>query len=140
VVRTAQRIRKNGDNLEVASIERFLTGRGRRPEESSGTGDFRAARYTAGVRAVLAVLLAGVLVAMTTADRLVCPDGCTDAGPAQTSPREASPDCAICHGWSHTLRVMAARPAPIVCAAPLPAVTAPTPPALATLDPPPKNA
>jgi hypothetical protein len=61
------------------------------------------------VRTVLTALVACLFVVMITADRLVCPDGCTDEAPTQTSER-ASAACAICHGWSEPAIVAAVRP------------------------------
>lgn len=57
--------------------------------------------YAHAMRVVLAALLAALLVVITTADRLLCPDGCTDDAPVQaTVPQHASAPCALCQGWN----------------------------------------
>ena len=92
------------------------------------------------MRTVLAALMACVLLLVTTADRFVCPDGCTDEAPAQAAAEHPTSPCAICHGWSHGPVVMASHPA-LCLIAPLPIVIAnPADPALPTVELPPKAA
>lgn len=67
--------------------------------------------YTAGVRVLLAALLAILLVAITTADRLACPDGCAEDAPAQASLPQAPSPCALCQGWSPSPVALTPRPA-----------------------------
>lgn len=91
------------------------------------------------MRSVLAAVLACLFVVMTTADRLVCPDGCTDDAPAQATLPHASAPCALCLGWSQSPLVVASRPSDRVVARRVLTARTPAPPALPTLDPPPKS-
>jgi hypothetical protein len=72
----------------------------------------RTVVYTRTVRSALAVLLALLLVAATTADRMACPDGCTDEPPGPGAAPEAPSTCALCHGWSGSPVTVASRPIP----------------------------
>jgi hypothetical protein len=96
-------------------------------------------RYTAFVRTVLTALVACLFVVLITADRFACPDGCTDETPTQTSER-ASASCAICHGWSETAIVAAARPGPRLLLRQPVLVTNLADPALPAVERPPKDA
>jgi hypothetical protein len=50
---------------------------------------------------LLAGLLAVLLLAATTLDPVVCPDGCTDDASEHSAAPPASPAaCGLCHGWS----------------------------------------
>lgn len=91
-----------------------------------------------GVRAVLTVTLACLLVVVTAADTFACPDGCTDEAPAASL--DAVSPCALCHGWSHAPVVVMSRPAPRLLAR-QPVATAPPPaPLLPPVEVPPKAA
>jgi hypothetical protein len=97
-------------------------------------------RILLDVRTALAVLLACGFVVVTTADRLVCPDGCTDETPSQTLSQDAPSPCAFCHGWSGSPIVTASLPLPRVIARQPLIVACPTAPAPRTIEPPPKVA
>jgi hypothetical protein len=56
--------------------------------------------YTAAVRSSLGVLLVLLIVLVTTADRVACPDGCADEGRLPGSESSAPSLCGLCHGWS----------------------------------------
>ena len=92
------------------------------------------------MRTALAAILACLFVVITTADRVACPDGCTDEAPAQTSSPHVTSSCAIYHGWSHAPVVLASRPVPRVVARQAIVVSTPTDPALPTPELPPKAA
>ena len=63
------------------------------------------------MRTLLAALLATLLVVITTADRLVCPDGCVEEAPGQASMPHASAPCALCQGWNPSHVALTPRPA-----------------------------
>ncbi|OGU13455.1 MAG: hypothetical protein A3K13_14220 [Gemmatimonadetes bacterium RIFCSPLOWO2_12_FULL_68_9] len=48
----------------------------------------------------MAVLMAGLLAVVMAADRVACPDGCTDEEPQHRSASSTPSVCALCHGWS----------------------------------------
>jgi hypothetical protein len=57
--------------------------------------------YSLDVRALLATLLLVVIVGLTTADPLCCPDGCPDAFASHgTEATAGATTCVICHGWA----------------------------------------
>lgn len=61
---------------------------------------------------LIASLLVCFIVAVTTLDRVACPDGCTDETPAQSAAPAASPSaCTLCHGWSPAVSL--ASPSPV---------------------------
>jgi hypothetical protein len=92
------------------------------------------------VRALFTALLACLFVALITADRFACPDGCTDEAQTQAPFQQAPSSCSICHGWSQASIVTTSRPIPRPAAKPLVLVASPTEPALPTVERPPKTA
>jgi hypothetical protein len=66
--------------------------------------------YTDAVRASLAVLTVLLILLVTTADRVACPDGCADLGSPHATGTEASL-CGLCHGWSGPRVVASVAPA-----------------------------
>jgi hypothetical protein len=60
--------------------------------------------YWNPVRAVLSALVLILMIATTSVDRVVCPDGCTDE--TSGGPSACMVTCPLCHGWSgETIRV-----------------------------------
>jgi len=61
---------------------------------------------------LVACLLVCLVVAVTTLDRVACPDGCTDETPAHSaSPGASASACTLCHGWSPAVGI--AGPSPV---------------------------
>lgn len=50
------------------------------------------------MRRLLAALLLAVIAIATSADLLICQDGCRDEAPVSQSQQKASL-CPLCHGW-----------------------------------------
>jgi hypothetical protein len=108
------------------------------PRESSGTAPNGSLCHTGTVRVIVAALLASLFAVMTTADRIACPDGCTDEASAQIGSEHPPAACALCHGWSQPSLLVAARPAPRLAARQPAAAANRLDPALPTLEPPPR--
>lgn len=92
------------------------------------------------MRRIWSIALVAILLAVTSGDRIACPDGCADADESSTHASSAdAPACTVCQGWT--------APAPPIQPATL--TTAPTispsmaanerAPHLPTVDPPPKR-
>ncbi len=92
------------------------------------------------MRVVLAALLAALLVVITTADRLLCPDGCTDDAPAQATMPHASAPCALCQGWNPSPVTLTPSPAASTVAHPPLRTMALLAPARPAIERPPKAA
>lgn len=91
----------------------------------------RVEAYTRAMRLVVAVLAAVVLLTVTTADLVACPDGCTDEA-AEHNTAETSA-CAICHGWHDGVAIISPQPIAIAVvreSTPVPPLPSPTPRAL----------
>ena len=55
-------------------------------------------RFSRRVRVPAAVAMLLLLLALTTVDRVACPDGCTDE--ASHSELSGPRNCGLCQGWS----------------------------------------
>lgn len=67
-------------------------------------------RYTRVVRRVLMALLTCLFVTVIAADTFACPDDCTNEDVVASHMSVSA--CALCHGWTQTPVVLAARPIP----------------------------
>ena len=55
----------------------------------------------------MAVLLVALVLGVSLADPVACPDGCTDDAPAGAA-AVATASCSFCHGWNGTAAMIVA--------------------------------
>lgn len=91
------------------------------------------------VRLALAALMAVTLTAATIADRVACPDGCTDEAPIG-APSTGPSLCGLCHGWSGDAPALVSVPRAAAVTPPAAPESRERSPHLASIDHPPRIA